>query len=170
MLIFTCEAAYLCEHLLQTLHPAPSQWQLQKGFHRERAHPVLPNSTCASAPPLALAPCIPASSAISSSISWELNQCFPWGNLLHLPAQVLLVAGGYRRGTWEWVAWEQHYFFFRQRHSFQALSQLTKDYWHVFLLPISTICTVPPLSLCQLSYSPDTHVSGANFHYRQKQT
>lgn len=92
------------------------------------------------------------------------------GNLLHLPAQVLLVAGGYGRRTWEWVAWDQLYLFLRQSYSFQVLPQLTKDYWHVLLLPISTICMVLPLSLCQLLCSPDTHVNGANFHYRQKQT
>lgn len=76
MLTFTCKVTHLHKCILQTLQRTASEWQLQKGFHKERACLALPTSTRASTPSHVLAPALMQAVVSRSSISWKLNQYF----------------------------------------------------------------------------------------------
>lgn len=145
---------------LYTQHP------LRKGFHRERAHPVLPNSTSTSAPPLTLGPCIPASSALNSSISWKLNQCFhkaTCSTCLHKCCRRVqeehLGVGGLNST----ISFPGKGTAFKHLHG----SLRTTSMCYSFPSPQPARSHHFPCVRC---HSLQTPTSGANFHYRQKQT
>lgn len=121
MLIFTCKVAHLCEHVLQTYHP------LSDNYRRDFTEK---GTSCAAQ----LYVCFCTSPYTGSLHSCQhcyqfLNQLkikpvLLQGNLLHLPAQVL-VAGVYRSG------WPENNTVSFSGKAIQALPQLTKDYWRV---------------------------------------